>query len=70
MGMLLCVYGAGFLLVFKACPVLDTGAQQQAHSTGKCKCRLRQEPVATIAALHTVAAKLPRPAYAQNTWMC
>ena len=29
--------------VFKACPVLDTGARQQALSTGKCKCRLRQE---------------------------
>jgi hypothetical protein len=43
--MLLCAIDAGFLFVFKACPVLDTGArqQQQARSTGKCKCRLRQD---------------------------
>ena len=41
-------YGAGFLFAFKACPVLDTGAQQQARSTGKCKCRLNQDAGAAL----------------------
>ena len=31
---IICETGAGFLFVFKACPVLDTGARQQARSTG------------------------------------
>jgi hypothetical protein len=35
-------YGTGFLFVFKACPVLDTGAQQQAHSK-LCNCCCNEE---------------------------